>query len=649
MKKIFIFLSLSALFMYGCQDIHDKFDGLDDMLKPVNKTAYEYTIADADIATIVSATRGTADEAYAKQLQTDKMFSALAPADKLIPYLMAKKYYTADPGSSAKVTYQFKANRDDVVSGISTSQDNPAYILGNADYKAVWGDPFAGALTPAKSPTVELPKLLLAKYPDAESGAYKVIAYNYSEDEPEVSVVETKFVSEDLENNPSGAGTGKKVDVAGWLNVDLAGTYSWECRNYSNNNYAQVSSYKSTGLNDIWLIAPQADLTNATNPFFSFDIVTGNYNVTCLKVLISENFDGTQANILTATWVDVTSSFTLPTPASGYSAWGSAGTLSLDSYKGKKIYVAFRYEGDDVNTPKKTTTYQLDNIKVYNEEVGIAVEKKEVQYAVYQNTSGVWKPAASYVIVLQPEDYVEMGLSGGTMTVAQASVNLPIYLAKKYPYASVGDDRVIVYKTGSSSFYADRVNCVDVQKWELESFVEPKTEQFMLSTIGWVFDPTFVVTMVKGKAETDDYMIVVNYVKANQAVETPALLNSYGDAEFYYGFNANYGNITFRDKDRAFDPTYPSTGTDQEKLAFCKDRTVEALGVYLGLKYPNAQPLVNGIEQKAKVTCLIYYGPASSNVENFEYELQCTGDKEWKFLQRKSLLTGEVEEAETEE
>ncbi|WP_159461392.1 choice-of-anchor J domain-containing protein [Dysgonomonas massiliensis] len=649
MKKIFLLLSLSTLFMYSCQDVNDDFDWLDGLTDPQNVKAYEYTIAEADYATIASAAKGTENEESAKLLQTAKIFSDVAPADKLVPYLLAKKYFTADVGSSAKITYQYQSERDAVVSALSTSEDNTPYILKNEDYKEIWDrTPFATALTPAKSPETVLPGLLKTKYTEAKSGDYKIIEYAYSEDEPITKIVQDMKVDEDFENNPSGAGTNIKVDIENWTNVDVstAANIFWQSREYSGNKYAQITSYKSGALNDAWLISPQIDLTNSTTPYFSFDIVTGNYNATCLKIFISEDFDGNTANVLAATWTDITTNFTLPTPASGYSAWASAGTMPIGQYKDKKIHIAFRYEGDDLNTTKKTTTYQIDNVKIYDEVVGFEVESKETQYAAYTFDGSAWKAAASYIKVLQPNDYASMTLTNGILAKDKASHYLPIYAAKNFDYTLPGNDLVFVYQNEKGSFYADRVKCVEVGKWEVQNFIETKTEQFMLSTIGWVFDPTFVVTMVKGKGETDDYMLVVQEVIDTKLESTPTIVNSYKDTEYYYGFNANYGNITYRDKDRVYDPSYPASASEDEKRAFCEQRTLEGFAIYLRKKFPDAAAEVNGVEQKARITTTLYYGPASSDTEAFTYEFQCLGNNEWKYLQRTSLATGKVEKAE---
>ena len=63
------------------------------------------------------------------------------------------------------------------------------------------------------------------------------------------------------------------------------------------------------------------------------------------------------------------------------------------------------------------------------------------------------------------------------------------------------------------------------------------------------------------------------------------------------------------------------------------------------MKYPDAQPQVNGIDQMAEVTVLIYSNPVSNNTnENWTYTMQCVGNKEWKYIQRVSEY-GTIEKA----
>lgn len=648
MKKYFYIaiILVGGIFVSCNDDIDDKLPGIDEAERPGNVIQHEHTFVANDFNTIISnlnAKKTKEDSLLAQQVSANKKFSeALDPA-KFIPYLLPSIIKSPDVGASVAVTYQYDLGRDTVVANLSTD----SYTLVSEDYATAWGDPSVDAFTPAKAPNSYLPAILMTRFGQQPIGKYKNVEYYYSEKEPTpANVVGDIYEEEPFDNNPSGTGSGKKMDIAGWTNVDLTGGTSiyWQCRTYSGNNYTQVSSYQSGALNDVWLISPQVDLTNATSPRFAFDIVAGNYNATCLKIFVSDNFDGNQANIATATWTEVTSNFTLPTPSSGYSTWASAGSMSLASYTGKKIHVAFRYEGDDLNATKKTTTYQIDNVKVYDETLGLEVESKSLVYDLYESTGTVWKKTTdNNIIILQPEDYEAMGLT--YLTTEQAPNYLPIYLSQKYTYAQEGDSKKIVYRTKANTCYADEYIRTD-GKWVANSFIEEKTDQFVYaSTKEWIFDPTLVVTMQKGKESTDDYMMVVNYVKEHQALENPNLINQkYQDTEYYYGFSGGYGNVSYRDSDRSNDTEYAALTDADAKWDLMNRRTEQGVAVYLSLKFPNATPLTNGVVQEAKVTLFVYRDPKSDKDQNWTYRMKCIGDKQWEFVERVSA-SGEVNKA----
>lgn len=646
MKKIFLLLSLSTLFMYSCQDVNDEFDWLDDKTTPQTVKAYEYTIADADYAIIASAAKGTENEEAAKLLQTAKIFSDAVPADKLVPYLLAKKYFTADVGSSAKITYQYQANKDEVSGGLTNTNENPFYRLDKSDYKLAWGTPYATALTPTNSPESKLPVLLKNKFEKdggLPSGTYKAIEYDYSEEEPIDTDQRNMYrqIFDDL-----GLNANADVAVNGWLNVDLVGERTWQIKEYKGNFYAQASSNGSKEKNENWLILP-VDLEEAKDPFLAFDVTAGYYNAPCLTIKVSADFDGKKDNIKTATWSDITKEFELPTePAKGYGTLSPAGKGDLNSYKGKQIYIAFVYEGDDTSDPKATTTFQIDNIEIIDNTTWKEVAEKSVKYAAYYKKSeaeGDWAPAGEDVIVLQTEDYKFLGLNENVIKAAQSEL-ISVYLSEKYSTTTSGE-KVVLYKNAINSFNAERVKCLGYRQWEIQDFIETKTEQFAMSTKGWVFDPTI---MVNFNNNAEAFQVVVDHVAKNEALSDPKVLDSRGNAEYYYGFSAYYKNISYGESYRLNDSSYPKDKSQEDKVKFMDERTIEGLVIYLKNVYPNTLPEVNGIEQFAKLSNIIIYSNPLSDIKNeeFTYEFQCIEKDEWKYLQRTSLATGKVEKAE---
>ena len=625
-RYLSILLSIIAFGFTSCDYNEENFSGLDESSRPANVAQYQYEITTADIAAISAALfakKNHNDSVMANALKNDNLFSDAAPASTLIPILLASKYYTADKGSSVNVTYQYKQGRTEELQKLSQA----AYVLNTADYQSVWGTDYVDALTPEQSPSTKIPSVLAANFPNAVDGDFKIVEYNYSGNEPVVDQVGFDYFFADFEGASSGSGV--PVSLDGWLNVDLKGTRVWECRVFNGNQYAQVTANNSGSENENWLITPQLDLTEAVSPNFTFDITAGYFNEAALSILVSENFTGTQANITTASWTNVTSMFTLPDgPASGYGTLSNAGNMDFSAYAGKKVYVAFVYNGDgrtDAN-PKKTTTYQIDNVKISGVKTAMSVESTK-QNAVFQFTSGKWSLAGNTLAILQPEDYTAMGIS--YMNAATAANNLPVYLAGKFPYAQNATVKTVVYKNASgNSYYADEYTLTE-RIWTPNSFITTNTDQFIFSGFdvsGWIFDPTLTITM-----EKVDYQLLVDYVKQNFAGKTPALIHANNNAEYYYGASAYYGNMSMREVDRLRDPDFATLITQEEKDAYLKQRTEEGLGIYLSLKFPDATPQVAGIDVFAFVNTAIYNG-ASTILVTYKYQCVGANPSQWVVL-----------------
>lgn len=397
-----------------------------------------------------------------------------------------------------------------------------------------------------------------------------------------------------------------------------------------------MSSNGSGSKNTVWLITPQVDLEAATTPYLTFFVTAGYYNADCLSVQISTDFDGTEAGITSATWTDVTSKFTLPkTPTSGYGTLSTAGMGDLSTYKGKKVYVAFKYDGDATSTPVKTTTFQVDNVKVCEATVGIEVPNKVPQYASYTYSGGAWTKVASNIITLQPADYTQLGITTNTMTATLAKDLLPQYLMRN-AIGTEGVEKVLVYRTKAGEFYADRYTFTS-GAWVLNTTLSEETSQFVYAQLStekaWIFDPTIIIAMAKS-----DYQLIVDYVKEHYYEGNEAVWDTRGNAEYYFGFSQYYGNISYREAGyRDKDNTYPISGTTDEKLQFMNDRTKQALEILLTLKYPDATAMVSGVEQYARFDNIVIYNEpnAGTNV-TWTYTFQCVGDQEWEFVSRES-------------
>jgi hypothetical protein len=167
-----------------------------------------------------------------------------------------------------------------------------------------------------------------------------------------------QIFSEDFE---SGVTAEEPIALDGWLNVAEEGTRVWEGRTYSENTYAQFSSFNSEEVNQAWLLTPAIDVSGAANPVFSFDVNVGYWTHDALTVWISGDYTD---DVYSATWDDVTANFTVPQePTDGYGDFASAGSMDVSTYTGT-IHIAFQYDGDDTDGADETTTIQVDNVVV---------------------------------------------------------------------------------------------------------------------------------------------------------------------------------------------------------------------------------------------------------------------------------------------
>lgn len=179
-----------------------------------------------------------------------------------------------------------------------------------------------------------------------------------SDDDFVIPTVYNYTFNESFSSIETGSGSNEvAIAIDGWTNVNIDNpTRLWHGRSYSNDNYAEFSSYYSnTGTTDnTWLITPAISLSS--NEFLSFTTKYRYSNGDPLKVFISTNFDGNPASITTADWTEL--EFTLP---SDDDVITESGAIDLNSFANSSVHLAFEYTGSKSGI---TTTCQIDNIKI---------------------------------------------------------------------------------------------------------------------------------------------------------------------------------------------------------------------------------------------------------------------------------------------
>jgi len=162
----------------------------------------------------------------------------------------------------------------------------------------------------------------------------------------------------------------------------ISGDEKW----YFTNGYAYMTGFvNSTNKANIdWLISPEIDLSGFTTANFSFDHVTRYFanTITEATVWISDNYiDGTRPD--SVIWTQVaTSPFVNP----GTWTFSNSQKLSLTSWCGKKVHLAFKY----ISTASKAGSWEIKNFKVLSGEAnGTDILPYTVKEAVSSQTGGL--------------------------------------------------------------------------------------------------------------------------------------------------------------------------------------------------------------------------------------------------------------------
>lgn len=483
-------------------------------------------------------------------------------------------------------------------------------------------------------------QMSLASYKEKIYVAFKYTGSGIDNAKTTTFQIDNVFIGEGEVNNYQalfeafeGVTVNSAAEVAGWLNYTEKGNRDWQGKSFGGNAYLQCSANDGAAECVSWMVTPQVNIPADAAYALSFDVKVGFYKGECLQILISTDFDGTDVNA--ATWTDVTSEFTLPTqPTSGYGdAFESAGKMVLDAYKGQAVYVAFKYTGEGPSA--KTTTYQIDNVKIGNAVITrsafmaapAASESPVVTYAVYEFDGSEWAEKENTVI-LQPQDYVSMGAPGknGNFSSSILPENyLPAYLKLLYPYAQENEQKAVLYKyyNGSTVYVANEYTYTGGVWTPYNNTAEMKDEQYVVKNGKWVFDPTINYTLVK-----EDYQIVVDWVEKNK----PAYMDSRGNTEYWFGFTSYNRNINLSlSTRRNNDPEKTLDGKpDTEAQKIIDDRAIDGLILWLHEKYTTMTPQVNGIDVFANITYKVYDEGAK---DDYVARFQCVGVGEFKLVE----------------
>lgn len=167
-----------------------------------------------------------------------------------------------------------------------------------------------------------------------------------------------------FEESFSSAVDNTNLDIPGWINYAEAGSELWSEQVFSGNGYAELNPFSSGDSSNIaWLITPGIDLDAQDGEILTFQTEHAfpDAGHDPLDVLISTDFDGTEAGIATATWTELSFDVSYIVDSNNWYNFTNSGPVDISGFSGT-AYIAFRYTGSD--TSNQNMTLHVDNVVV---------------------------------------------------------------------------------------------------------------------------------------------------------------------------------------------------------------------------------------------------------------------------------------------
>ena len=217
---------------------------------------------------------------------------------------------------------------------------------------------------------------------------------------------------------------------------------------------------------------------------------------------------------------------------------------------------------------------------------------------------------------LFPSDYYQFG--GNIASYSNFSTDypaekyLPGFLNWKFPVAVAGDFKVLGYKFNDAvlkkTFFNTAKYVFDGSIWKKEA----NTELYVNDPInGWMFSTDKRIKMINA-----DYVDILKE-------ESPSMMDKYGTAGYTYGASTYKNNFDWRLSEwKKYAPSRFDGMTDADANQFIVEQTKKGIILLLQRRYPNAQPLVKGVNAYFIVTFETYNNDLSRSYPTWKF--QCT-------------------------
>lgn len=607
---------------------NDHLNGFEEMEDaPItDQQSVEYTLTAADYSTIASnstnvALAGEEGKDALAAVGTSRMFSEAAPASMYIPAFLETTnfpYFTLSEGSAVKVTYNQLLPGNETVAEATGAQALTVPAQFYMDY--VWESDvdYIDAFSPSK-PISKYIQDFMADEADANDGLYAVVTYNEADADPIFGATGGNQPTEPVEifgetfTESLGAFTIENTllpEAAEYI-------WSWGGANYGAKASAFISgaSYAS----ESWLISPEIDLTGVSETVLTFEHVINKW----------PDADYAKANCTLwgrtagGSWKQIT----IP-QYTGNDSWtfGASGEISLASFEGSKMQLAFKYTSED----DKSGTWEVKNLVLNGipavahapaRAAGAAVATTS-KNAVYYYDGAQWTVPDNFV-VLQPGTYAEMGQRYNNLSAAEPY--LSTYLNRNYPYAAADDVKYVLWLhySGGATAYDCSQYVFNGSEWEAAPVSETVTDQFARTADGWVYSPNVNIYLPAGKNQplsTLYFQACVDWVYENICVPLGDTsiksglyyVSSYGNNEYYSGTSAYQGNVDLRPSAaRAQYPAEYDSMSDDEIVALEKSRFMnEVMPGALAALHSDAKPIA-GVDVLYNITFGVYNGSST--------------------------------------
>ena len=156
------------------------------------------------------------------------------------------------------------------------------------------------------------------------------------------------------------------IEGNGWTNYIEAGSEGWEAWSSTSTNASlgRSARFRSSGSGDTknvgWLITPEIDLDAQDGETLRFKTSNSRADSSYMEVLYSQDWDGTEVNVKTATWSILTDAYVVK-DSDAFVEWLPSGNINLSCINGT-IHIAFKYTGG--GQEGFDGVYELDDVSI---------------------------------------------------------------------------------------------------------------------------------------------------------------------------------------------------------------------------------------------------------------------------------------------